>query len=94
MVLGKKPSRFLRERVPVLVGSKVAARRQFAEQPLRLILDIFGIAEPVVALAGANDPQLPSPFVDLLKELPVQRALMREIQLAVGECFSRAGVDH
>jgi hypothetical protein len=26
--------------------------------------------------------------------LPVQRALMREIQLAVGECFSRAGVDH
>jgi hypothetical protein len=29
-----------------------------------------------------------------VKEVPVQHALMREIQLAVGECFSRAGVDH
>ncbi|WP_342457079.1 hypothetical protein [Ensifer adhaerens] len=61
---------------------------------IRLALYVFRITKPVAALAGADSPYFASPVVDILEEVPVKRAIMGKIQLAVRQVFSCARIEH
>jgi hypothetical protein len=56
-------------------SSKTSAE-SFFEQPLHRAVDVFGIAERVAALCGANSPIAPRPAVHILKQVMMNLAVM------------------
>ncbi|WP_433994158.1 hypothetical protein [Bradyrhizobium japonicum] len=88
---GEEVGRLLSELLHLQPGQKFVFL-QLPEQQVRLIFDAFRKSERVPALGHANGSDLPGPVVDVLKQVPVNRLEMREIQITGREFFIGPGV--
>lgn len=61
---------------------------QTIEQSKQLLIDVRRQAEEITSLGGLHDSRLSRPVVYILEKMPVNRAVVRNVELAFGKRLS------